>query len=567
MLRGSGSLREAFSDISSRPAWSDRFEELTSYAVNHGDCNVPKAAGPLGRWVARQRELARKGGLTQERRASLDGLGFVWNTNEAAWETRFNELLQWVQTEGADAKRGRACVPIASGDLGVWVAKQRQLRRKKKLSAERERRLNTLGFVWDTAAADWEEKFQALLEWKHANNGDTRVPFNSSGDGLGWWVATQRQTLRKGKISAERRERLDSIGFCWNPADIPRRGRIFSYKLPRGSSQGASHFHVNEDAPPQVPVERGHLASPTQNLSQLMPRQSSQQPSPPYPDGGHVLPDQHGHRRHSNKRRHNEGPQSSNKRHHSFSGELSPYGPASGGSPSANSTHSEPRAWSCGPLAMSGDPFSVPQPGPGSGSTTPGSGRAFSATGSGLELGGNAVGYGEVHLAPLLDAETSQPAPPPSSTIPGTVLPPISSLSPLTPPTAGYVPRSSEPYYRRGPSASLGPSQNQHWVDQLHNQQIQISSNQPPHVKFDGRVYNPSLDTQPGAGGTSWATRPVPEDTSETGFGIAGLALSSDQGSVAESSEDGDHQQPPVSGSPGPLPSIQSLFQPGRGGE
>lgn len=150
MLRSGGGLRAAISEISSRPTWSDRLAELAVYAQQNGDCNVPKAAGPLGRWVARQRELARKDVLSHDRCGQLNALGFVWNTNEAAWEIKFSELVEWVEREGRRGygRREGACVPIASGDLGVWVAKQRQLRRKGKLSLDRERRLNDVGFVW-----------------------------------------------------------------------------------------------------------------------------------------------------------------------------------------------------------------------------------------------------------------------------------------------------------------------------------------------------------------------------------------------------------------------------------
>lgn len=143
-------MRAAISEISSRPTWSDRLAELAVYAQQHGDCNVPKAAGPLGRWVARQRELARKDVLSHERCQQLNALGFVWNTNEAAWEIKFAELVDWVEREGRRGygRREGACVPIASGDLGVWVAKQRQLKRKGKLSPDREKRLDDVGFVW-----------------------------------------------------------------------------------------------------------------------------------------------------------------------------------------------------------------------------------------------------------------------------------------------------------------------------------------------------------------------------------------------------------------------------------
>lgn len=41
------------------PAWDIRFRELMQWKKMHDNTCVPKGEGPLGRWVARQRELKR----------------------------------------------------------------------------------------------------------------------------------------------------------------------------------------------------------------------------------------------------------------------------------------------------------------------------------------------------------------------------------------------------------------------------------------------------------------------------------------------------------------------------
>lgn len=199
-------------ELPARAGWGQRYRELVAYRDAHGHCCVPKAQGTLGRWVARQRELRKKKALSPDREAKLAALGFVWNTNDSAWDARFAQLQAW------KAAQGHASVPIAEGDLGVWVAKQRQLKRKKKLAAGREARLNAVNFVWDTPNTDWNEKYQALARWKTVC-GDCRVPFNEGE--LGWWVNTQRQSKRKGKLSKEREDRLNEIGFIWNPQGVP----------------------------------------------------------------------------------------------------------------------------------------------------------------------------------------------------------------------------------------------------------------------------------------------------------------------------------------------------------
>src|SRR5262249_45001404 len=115
-------------------------------------------------------------------------------------------------------------------NLGAWVSTQRT--RKDLLPLERKRRLDAIGFVWDWYDHRWEQGFTALLKFKR-REGHCRVPiFHSEGNHrLGWWVSTQRK-LRK-EMSAERKARLNEVGFVWSAAAInsaarKRRGYLYS---------------------------------------------------------------------------------------------------------------------------------------------------------------------------------------------------------------------------------------------------------------------------------------------------------------------------------------------------
>lgn len=126
------------------------------------------------------------------------------------WEERFRRLSEWKKNHG------HCAVPIAQGELGTWVSKQRQLRKRGKLSKEKIDALDSLNFTWSTAEADWEDKFKRLCAWTR-ERGHASVPFNEGE--LGWWVNTQRQCKRKGKLSPSREFRLQSLGFVWNPSN------------------------------------------------------------------------------------------------------------------------------------------------------------------------------------------------------------------------------------------------------------------------------------------------------------------------------------------------------------
>ena len=224
------------------PTWDERLDELMKYKVEHGDCNVPKSQGPLGKWVATQRFGHKMGKLSEERARKLGELGFVWNPQSTlpTWDERFDEL------EDFKAEHGHCKVPRSRGPLGRWVQTQRHVYKKGKLSEELIRKLDGLNFNWETTRGTpitWDERFNELTKYK-AEQGDCKVP--KSQGSLGTWVDTQRQEYRKGKLSDERVQKLGDIGFSWATLHWDERfGELTKYK--------AEHGHCN------VPQKQGHL--------------------------------------------------------------------------------------------------------------------------------------------------------------------------------------------------------------------------------------------------------------------------------------------------------------------
>ncbi len=95
---------------------------------------------------------------------------------------------------------------------------RRATRSQRHFVAERRQRLDALGFVWDPLTAQWEEGV-GFLERYRQDKGDCLVPATycdpASGFRLGPWVSDQRKA--KDTMSPERRERLDVLGFVWDP--------------------------------------------------------------------------------------------------------------------------------------------------------------------------------------------------------------------------------------------------------------------------------------------------------------------------------------------------------------
>jgi len=135
----------------------------------------------------------------------------VIETYKDPWERGFAVLSKF-------RKRERHCCPSryhveGKFKLGQWVSVQRYHRDQ--ISRERKRRLNTIGFVWDWIDYRWEQGFAALLKFKRREAHCCVPIFHNEGKiRLGWWVSTQR--VRRRELSAERKARLNKIGFVWN---------------------------------------------------------------------------------------------------------------------------------------------------------------------------------------------------------------------------------------------------------------------------------------------------------------------------------------------------------------
>jgi superfamily II DNA or RNA helicase len=194
-------------------AWEEGFSSLKTFHEREGHCRVSREQKEngfnLGSWAHHQRRTKEK--LSQERQLRLNALGFVWDVPDAAWDKGFSCLKSFYEREGH--------CRVVSGykengfNLGKWMSHQRT--NQKRLSAERLKRLNELGFVWDTNETAWEEGFSSLKLFRE-REGHSRVPKRHEEDGfnLGTWLGTQRSN--KESLSAERTQRLNELGFVWD---------------------------------------------------------------------------------------------------------------------------------------------------------------------------------------------------------------------------------------------------------------------------------------------------------------------------------------------------------------
>jgi superfamily II DNA or RNA helicase len=195
--------------------WDQYFDALVKYKEEKGDFKVPSIYKPhqeLAYWVTVQRRSYKNGTLSDEQIARLTKIGFPLDAYNEVWENRLNDLLLYKEQYGDCRVPNRFA---ENKSLGVWVANQRSLYGKGKLSSERIAQLESIGFCWDPYSEDLEKWIKQLKAYKVVH-GDCRVPYAYKlNTKLASWVNNQRQNYSKGKLSPQIIARLEELGFDW----------------------------------------------------------------------------------------------------------------------------------------------------------------------------------------------------------------------------------------------------------------------------------------------------------------------------------------------------------------
>jgi hypothetical protein len=202
---------------SSNDRWDRRAVELAAFRHARGHCAVPDGWPPnpeLAAWVRRQRVARAAGQLNEERLRILERIGFDFGglaqvTEE--WEARFDQLVDWllwhaergerVSWVGADwGARGGG----TARELALWVALQREFRRRGVLPAEAEARLGAMGAEWEPAdgpaeARRWVGWLGRLLYVAERRRASTRPPRLS-------YAAAAQQARREARDAAAARD-------------------------------------------------------------------------------------------------------------------------------------------------------------------------------------------------------------------------------------------------------------------------------------------------------------------------------------------------------------------------
>jgi hypothetical protein len=230
-------------------AWTQMFGLLKKFLEEHGHTRVPchfvSQGLQLGQWVTSQHKFHRKGKIRDDRRRQLKSVGFLWARDErlvwndtkerspgvvdGAWTKMYSHLVEFHREHKHCMVSARTLVKMDDGsskNLGTWVIRQRTALTDSILKEERKQLLDDLGFVWEIdhydvdrslRARQWEEMYNKLQAFKEIH-GHCQIPANYTHDQtLGKWARNQRVFEKTGRLDESRFERLDVVGFDWDP--------------------------------------------------------------------------------------------------------------------------------------------------------------------------------------------------------------------------------------------------------------------------------------------------------------------------------------------------------------
>lgn len=168
-------------------------------------------------WLFRQRKNYRDGKLSAIQISQLEAIGIYWEPKDN-WKL----LYEKAKVYAAENKNLDPPATYKTSDglnLGRWLMEQRSSYRKNKLTEDKVRRLEAIGFEWESPLE--RQWLQGCSEAKafYDANGHLNVPAKyetPNGFKLGVWLGSQRTNKKFGRLSEKRIDTLEQMGINWS---------------------------------------------------------------------------------------------------------------------------------------------------------------------------------------------------------------------------------------------------------------------------------------------------------------------------------------------------------------
>ena len=175
-----------------------------------------------GKWVARQREDATDGIMSDERKRTLDEVGFIWqvkkkssgNRNTAhideKWNNNYQQLVEFKNHHGH-------CNPPVESPLNKWIKGQRVIFNRGLMPKSRIKKLEELDFVFSYDSLkkqqNWSRMYELLKLCQREDSGFDTARAGDEAASLARWMTRQRDKYKTNKLDPGREALLRTLDF------------------------------------------------------------------------------------------------------------------------------------------------------------------------------------------------------------------------------------------------------------------------------------------------------------------------------------------------------------------
>lgn len=212
--------------------WLNNYNKLKDFIEKEKGWPTNKSSDPeeikLANWCMSQKVMRRttpKTKINKERVRLLDAIGFAWQSyhKRRSWKESFKLVKEFYNTNGR--------WPVHSKDpdesrLAKWCSKMRAYKNRTDtsvtLTPRQIKNLTNLGFKWveqDTTRRTGKKWIERYQEFCNFIKNEQRYPQSKTGNFneeslYSWWMR-MAYLKRRGKLSSDRVELLNCIGFRW----------------------------------------------------------------------------------------------------------------------------------------------------------------------------------------------------------------------------------------------------------------------------------------------------------------------------------------------------------------
>jgi hypothetical protein len=226
-------LLEQLNDWNWKPRtdlWQIIFDSYADWAKSNNPNSVPPDvmfAGASGlSWTDNQRTRYRTGKLTENQIRLLESIpGWKWERMKLRWHSNFETLQRLIGDSNLEDTK-------LSAALEEWVRTQRRRQRNRTISQHEIEKLESIdGWSWtprtisiphssdnQAISTAWMNNYQTLKRFSETGGSSSpSVSVEFEGLKIGKWVSHQRDYFKKGKLSPNKIELLESLsGWIWS---------------------------------------------------------------------------------------------------------------------------------------------------------------------------------------------------------------------------------------------------------------------------------------------------------------------------------------------------------------